>query len=126
MKLRAEVDGTLNDCDHGRIFDAAPTSATYYYFPSIAVNCASKTLLGFSGSSSNDHIGAYYTWRPTGGPAAEAPVLFREGTGYWNDYSWGDYSFKCVDPTDALSLWTVQEYATAEELWTTWIAKIKR
>jgi hypothetical protein len=52
-------------------------------------------------------------------------MLFREGTGHWNDYSWGDYSFTCSDPAEPLSFWTVQEYATEDELWATWIAQIR-
>jgi hypothetical protein len=125
LKLRVEPGGTLSYYQHGRIYDAAPTSATYYYFPSVAVNCASDLLLGFSGSTSNLYISAFYAWRPASGPAAQAPMLFREGTGHWNDYSWGDYSFTCSDPAEPLSFWTVQEYATEDELWATWIAQIR-
>jgi hypothetical protein len=33
---------------------------------------------------------------------------------------WGDYSATCVDPSDGLTFWTIQEYAKGSENWGTW------
>jgi hypothetical protein len=99
----------------------------HYYYPSIAVNCASDILLGFSGSSSTNSIAAYYAWRPAGGLGSDPPVLFYEGAGYFGSDRWGDYSFTTVDPIDSTAFWTVQEHATAEPLdWGTRIGKVKK
>jgi hypothetical protein len=129
FKFRLEPSGRLSYYRHDRVYDSAVTNMLYYYFPSIAVNCASDILLGFSGSSSNTFIGAYYVWRPAFGPFNEPPVQFHAGEGYYAaDDRWGDYSFTCIDPSNELTFWTVQEYARQlpEQLWGTWIAKIKR
>jgi hypothetical protein len=128
FKLRLEADNTLSYYKHGRIYDTAATNVLYYYFPSVAVNCASDMLLGFSGSSSTNYIGAYYVWRPLEGTTAETPMLFQPGLGYFNSDRWGDYSLTCVDPVDSLSFWTFQQHSFVQsnEVWRTSIAKIRR
>jgi len=104
------------------------TNMLYYYFPSIAVNCASDILLGFSGSSSTQSIAAYYAWRPAFGSINALPVRFYEvAQAYYDDDRWGDYSFTTVDPIDSTTFWTVQEHATADPLgWGTRIGKVKK
>jgi hypothetical protein len=124
LKLRVEQGAALSYSQHGRIFDAAPTSAAYYYFPSMAVNCASDILLGFSGSSSNEYVGAFWTWRSAEGATAQLPTLFQGGMGHFPQDRWGDYSFTSLEPTDSLTFWTVQEYATLQGLWATRVARI--
>ena len=42
---------------------------------------------------------------------------------------WGDYSATSLDPIDALTFWTVQEYAaphfgTTNKVWGTWIGAV--
>jgi hypothetical protein len=37
---------------------------------------------------------------------------------------WGDYSATCVDPVNDLTLWTIQEYAHAGNLWGTWWGRV--
>jgi hypothetical protein len=68
FKLKIESDCTLGYWKHGRIYDAATNNPYFYYFPSVAVNCASDALLGFSGSSASNFISAYYVSRPATGP----------------------------------------------------------
>ena len=121
-----EPSGGLSYYRHDRVYDSDVTNALYYYFPSIAVNCASNILLGFSGSSLTNHIGAYYLWRPAVGPASPPPVQFYPGGGYYIFDRWGDYSFTTVDPADSKTFWTVQEHATSfETVWGTRIGKVK-
>jgi hypothetical protein len=129
LKLRVEP-GALSYYAHGRIYDACATNANHYYFPSVAVNCAADILFGFSGSSSTNYIGGYYVWRPSVGTAAEPPVLFRAGDSPFPETGWGDYSATTLDPDDATTFWTIQEYSkdTGEfgGYWATWVAKIRR
>ena len=114
---------------HGRVFDAAPTNPWYYYFPSIGVNCASEVVLGFSGSATNQYIGAFFAWRPIACAVEDPPFQFHQGTAHWPGSRWGDYSATFSDPADGEAVWTVQQYAiTGNEgdAWATWIARIKR
>ena len=101
-----------------------------YYFPGIAVNSVDDVLLGFSGSSPNQFVGAYTTGRVASDPAGEMapPALLQAGAASYElvDGSgrnrWGDYSLSSVDPDDDLTLWTIQEYARSEgDTWGTWI-----
>ncbi len=128
FKLRINSAGEPLTCDrHGRIYDDPPTNAFYYYFPSLMVNCAGDVLLGFSGSSVTNYIGAYYSWCAAACSTAVRPRLLKGGKDYYSVGRWGDYSYTTLDPTDSLTFWTVQQYAEEYLIeWGTWIAKITR
>ena len=134
--LRLGVDaigGNLNYNAHGRIYDnKAATNATYYYFPSLMVNCAGDMVAAFSGSSATNYIGAYYSWRLAGGVMIETPRVIQAGlTNYIvSSGRWGDYSATTLDPTDDWSFWTIQEYANTntdpeEPGWRTVISRLR-
>ena len=75
------------------------------------VNSIHDVVIGFSGSSCNSYIGAYYSWRKS--PPArrwKGPVLIHAGEDYFENSRWGDYSCTSLDPEDG-TIWTVQEYA---------------
>ena len=130
FKFRLDSGGTLSYYKHDRIYDSADSAVTnvlYYYYPSIAVNCASDILLGFSGSSSNTFISAYYVWRPAAGLVVGPPVLFHAGGGYFDNARTGDYSFTTVDPVGSTTFWTGQMHGTTgSSIWGTRIGKVKR
>jgi len=113
MWLKFNVDvvgGSLSHSAHGRIYDNTSTQPYYYYVPSLGVNCAGDMVIGFSGSSATNYIGAFYWWRFANGSMLNRPRLIRAGlTAFTND-RWGDYSATTLDPTDDWSFWTVQEY----------------
>ena len=97
----------------------------YYYYPSIAVNANGDVGIGFSGSSPTEYAGAYYTARAASDPPGtmQSVAALKAGLGYYSiglDNRWGDYSATCVDPTDDLTFWTVQEYADFGNTWATW------
>ena len=97
----------------------------YYYYPSIAVNANGDVGIGFSGSSPTEYAGAYYTARAASDPPGtmQSVATLKAGLGYYSiglDNRWGDYSATCVDPTDDLTFWTVQEYADFGNTWATW------
>ncbi|MBF0319484.1 MAG: VCBS repeat-containing protein [Nitrospirae bacterium] len=108
----------------GRISD----TSMFYYFPSIAVNANGDAALGFSGSSGSTYAGAYYTARlstDTAGTMQAVGQLKAGEAPYYLTYSgtenrWGDYSATCVDPSDDLTFWTIQEYAKGSTNWGTW------
>ena len=105
----------------GRIEDthATPWNGGHSYaFGSIAVNAKDDALVGFSEFQSDDYVDAAYAFRAgTDAPnTLRAPVTLKDGEGPYSKTRgglnrWGDYSGAQVDPSDDLSLWTVQEYA---------------
>ncbi len=114
----------------GRISD----SIRWYYYPSIAVNLSNSVGIGFSGSSSVEYAGAYYTARAstdTSGTMQSVATL-KTGLGPYNkvfktENRWGDYSASSVDPNDDLTFYTLQEYAGmpsgGSDMWGTWWGK---
>ena len=109
----------------GRISD----TTRFYYFPSIAVNANGDVGIGFSGSSPTEYASAYYTARAASDPPGtmQSVATLKMGlASYFKDYGsgrnrWGDFSATCVDPTDDLTFWTLQEYAaTPANTWATW------
>jgi len=109
----------------GRIGDAG----RFYYFPSIAVNAAEDVGIGFSGSSPTEYAGAFYTARSGSDPPGtmQSVATLKAGlASYYKTYGlgtnrWGDFSATCVDPTDDMTFWTLQEYAAApDNTWATW------
>jgi len=115
----------------GRIGD--PTR--WYYYPSVAVNADDVAAIGFSGSSTREYAGGYYTVvRPPYG-AADPVALLKSGEapyyksgltfgGTSTENRWGDFSATAIDPTDDLTFWTLQEYAdlpiSGKSQWGTW------
>ena len=88
-----------------------------YAFASLAVNSRNDVLVGFAEFESDDFADAGYAFRAgTDAPGTmRAPVTLKDGEGpYYKTRGglnrWGDYSGTEVDPSDDLSLWTVQEY----------------
>ena len=104
----------------------------YYFFPSIAVNAAGDLALGISGSYVGQYAAAYYTGRLASDPPGEMadPALLRQGDASHNiidSYGrnrFGDYSLTTLDPTDEMTIWTIQEYVHATNTWGTWVAEL--
>jgi hypothetical protein len=105
----------------------------WYYYPSIAVNKDNVAAIGFSGSSTAEYVGGYYTIIPPSSGTAEPVALLKAGEAPYNkifdgeDNRWGDFSATVVDPTDDTSFWTLQEYAklpvSGISQWGTWWGK---
>ena len=106
----------------------------WYYYPSIAVNKDNVAAIGFSGSSTAEFVGGYYTLiQPSTGTAEARRVQLKAGEAtYFKTFSgtenrWGDFSATSVDPTDDTSFWTLQEYAALPvsgiSQWGTWWGK---
>ena len=77
------------------------------------VNHNGDSVVGFSGSSVNDYIGAYYTGKLNNRQSPSAPIRYYAGKDWFNSPGgivWGDYSFTSLDP-NGLTIWTIQEYA---------------
>ena len=117
-----ELDTSGAFVQGGRIVDprANPWNGGHSYaFGSLAVNARNDVLVGFSEFQSNDFADAGYAFRSGTDPpdTMGAPVTLKDGEGPYvkrregDRNRWGDYSATQVDPTDDLTLWTIQEYA---------------
>ncbi len=104
-------DGAIEDVDGAGNFDI--NTGKHYYFPSVAVNKDNEILIGFSGSSGEEYVSNYYTFRSPSYTAGEfdIPVRFHAGVGTYSGPRWGDYSHTVVDPVDDTTFWTIQEFA---------------
>ncbi|MEM7204821.1 MAG: hypothetical protein AAF628_31485 [Planctomycetota bacterium] len=100
-----------------------------YFMPSLSVNVWDDLLIGFTGSSPSEYPSVYATGRRPSYPAGrtDPPVLLRAGTSPFTAVSgrWGDYSATGIDPRDDATFWTIQEYATARDVWANWIQELR-
>jgi hypothetical protein len=91
--------------------------------PSVAMNGQGHEFVGFSmGNSTNSPaIGGAY--RLSSDSLVTAPTVIDAGANYYNLQNgtnpkrWGDYSFTMVDPRDMMSIWSFQEYCSANNSW---------
>ncbi len=104
-----------------------------FYYGSIAVNEFNDVVIGFSGSSESQFVSSYAVLGETlsGLTTFHEPLLLKAGV---DDYQrldsfgrnrWGDYSATMVDPTDPLTFWTIQEFVSAQDIWSTQITEVK-
>ncbi|MDX2198230.1 MAG: hypothetical protein SF069_04565 [Phycisphaerae bacterium] len=125
-QLRVSPLGVIQS---GNIGGSAPR---HYYFPSISVDALGNAVVGYSGSSTTEFIGVYYSGRraldPSG--AMSAPQIYEPGVSAINNIDnvgrnrWGDYSLTALDPNDEKTFWTTQTYARAGGQWGTRIAVV--
>jgi hypothetical protein len=118
-----------------------PAGEWFYAYPSIAVNRFNDVLIGYSRSSSNEYVGAYYSYRANSDPpnTMRADRLLKAGEApyYWprpnGRNRWGDYSQTVVDPVNDTDFWTIQEYAMTrgainaagtDSRWGTWWGRV--
>jgi len=96
-----------------------PANQYSYYYPSVTVNSQGLMMLGCSGSSAADYVGAYYAWRnpDTVLGGLEGSQRYHAGVGPFSGPRWGDYSGIYVDPVDGTSLWVLQQYAEVGNRW---------
>ena len=102
----------------GRIDDAS--GATFYAYPSIAVNANSDVLIGYSRFSASQYASGNYSFRQSCNAAntLQSDTVLKAGEGPYYKIGmtsqknrWGDYSSTVVDPANDLDMWTIQEYA---------------
>jgi hypothetical protein len=97
------------------------TADRNYFFPSISVNGQGHSVIGFSTAGTNDYINAGFTGRLVTDAAGtmQTPVQITASTTSYNlswetaPHRWGDYSMTECDPSDDLSIWTIQEFCDA-------------
>jgi len=104
-----------------------------FWMPSIMVNDNGDAVLGASGSSSAQYVGAYFCGRLAADTLGQmsTPTLMKAGVASQNNIDqfgrnrWGDYSLCSLDPDDEIKMWTIQEYAHATDIWGTWVGRLE-
>jgi hypothetical protein len=102
-----------------------------YYFGSVAVDAAGNVGFGFSGSHAGVYASTFVAARHASDPTGtqSAPIMTKAGVGAINHVDgggrnrFGDYSHINVDPVDDLGFWTIQEFGSTSNNWSTWIAR---
>lgn len=127
-----EIDETTNGViQSGTISDPVFD----FFYPSISANQFGEVVIGFSRSGPNSPSGfasAYAVGGTTIGGVTTfgAPVLLAAGVANYhlndsnNRNRWGDYSATTLDPNDPHSFWTIQEFASATDTWSTQITQV--
>ncbi|HSU69695.1 MAG TPA: PEP-CTERM sorting domain-containing protein, partial [Tepidisphaeraceae bacterium] len=114
-----EESGTIGDSTHD------------YYYGSIAVNPTGQVVIGYTRSGSTQFASSYASVGQFNGTATQflLPTLLQAGAGNYNvtgggSNRWGDYSQTTIDPLDSLKFWTIEEYASGTNTWSTAITEI--
>lgn len=118
----------LSTVQQNRIDDGS--GATFYSYPSIAVNAANDVMLGFSVMAPTHFASAGYALQKASDGLMTTPYIYKGGEATYfvpaGGYNrWGDYSATSVDPVNDLEFWTIQEYAASPfDRWGTWWANV--
>jgi hypothetical protein len=100
-----------------------PTGATWYAYPSLAVNHKGSVVIGFSTFSRTSYPSAAFVHVNASGAISNvASIRSGDSTSTGTD-RWGDYTTTVVDPLDDSAFWTIQ-LATDAHAWRAWWAKI--
>ncbi|HAF16249.1 MAG TPA: hypothetical protein DHU55_12925 [Blastocatellia bacterium] len=121
--------GTLNQS--GTLYDptgiASDTTRRNYTYASIMVSGQGHSVLGSTTAGSNEHANAFVTGRlatdaagtlRVDGTPANSPTYTTSTTAYNPSFDtgstfgrrWGDYSYTSLDPSDDMTMWTIQEW----------------
>jgi hypothetical protein len=103
-----------------------------FYYGSIAVNDFGHVVIGFSGSGPSQFVSAYAVegFTTAGVTTFGDPILLKAGV---SDYEirdgigrnrWGDYSATTLDPDDPYTFWTIQEWVSGTNIWSTQITEL--
>ena len=119
------LDGTPSLLQQG----IAGTSGQNRFYPTLAVDGSGDLALGYAYSSPSDYAGVRYTGLVAGGTALEPEQVLVAGqttiTTTGSSGRYGDYGMESIDPSDGCTVWHLEEYAQAGQLWGTWLGAFK-
>jgi hypothetical protein len=113
--------------------DPQTTNVRWFAYPGIQVNGQGNMAMGFTVSGPLQRANAAFTGRLPGDAAGatDAPTLYTNTLAAYNlgsttagSIRWGDFSYTSVDPNDDQTMWTIQEYADANNSWGVRAAKL--
>lgn len=119
------LDSTPSLIQSGQVVDSAASNPAFYWMPSIAMNGQGHASINMSAAGAVQHAEVASSGRLFTDPLGqtEAPVITQTSTFDYNippgpdPRRWGDYSQTVVDPSDDMTFWTFQEYASGTNVW---------
>jgi hypothetical protein len=109
----------------GTVFDSAAANPRFYWIPSIMISGQGHVAMGFSTAGANERPNAATVGRLVTDALGtmQTPLLYTDSNTAYNppgdDGSqfgarrWGDYSYTSLDPSDDMTMWTIQEFCNA-------------
>ncbi|MFI5294611.1 MAG: Ig domain-containing protein [Thermodesulfovibrionales bacterium] len=120
----------------GTVFDNAATTPRFYWIPSIMVSGQGHAAMGFSTAGTNYFVDAATVGRLEGDPGGtmQTPFLYTTSTTSYNPLNdpgalgaprrWGDFSYTSLDPSDDMTMWTIQEFCNATNSYGVQVVKL--
>ncbi|MBI4581673.1 MAG: hypothetical protein HY718_18400, partial [Planctomycetes bacterium] len=127
------LDGTPSVVQSGTIYDSASQNPRYYWIPTVMVSGQGHAAFGISIAGNLSRADAGTTGKLVGGPV-ETPVKYTASTFAYNPAGdpgssrgrrWGDYSYTSLDPSNDMTMWTVQEFTAATNTWGVQVVQLR-
>jgi len=119
----------------GTLFDSSSISPASYFTGSIMVSGQDHVALGATRAGATEFVNAVVTGRlasdPLGQMNGPPQVYSANGSFTYNvaevgpTYSWGSYSYTSIDPSDDMTLWTLQQYVNANNSFALRLVKLQ-
>jgi hypothetical protein len=108
----------------GTVFDSTASNPKSFWIPSIMVSGQGHVAMGFSTAGNIYYANAGTCGRLAGDTAGtmQTPVDYTASSTAYNPPGdaggaggrrWGDFSYTSLDPTDDMTMWTIQEFCDA-------------
>ncbi|HEX7469594.1 MAG TPA: putative Ig domain-containing protein [Verrucomicrobiae bacterium] len=122
----------------GTIFQASASNTSdqrSYWMGTIMVSGQGHAAAGFSSASANEYANAAATGRLAADAAGSmnTPALYTASSTAYNPSDdpggssgrrWGDYSYTSLDPSDDMTIWTIQEWCSSANTYAVQILKL--
>jgi hypothetical protein len=116
----------------GTLFDSASSNPRNFWIPSVAMSGQGHMALGCSVAGNSEHaeIAVAGRWASDTPGAIQSPTTAVTSASTYNindnstPHRWGDFSVTTVDPSDDMTMWTVQEYCNANNSWGVQVIKL--
>jgi hypothetical protein len=106
-----------------------------YWMGTIMVSGQGHALMGFSTAGANEFINAGTAGRLASDPLGtlRTAQLYTSAASSYNPVKdpggaggrrWGDYSYTCLDPSDDMTMWTIQEFCASQDIYGVRVAKL--
>jgi hypothetical protein len=105
-----------------------------YWMPSLMVSGQGHMMIGSSAAGILEYINAAVAGRLADDPPGtlRMPILYTASNAAYNVppdspggvRRWGDYTFTSLDPCDDMTIWTIQQFTVAPNLWGVQVGKV--
>ena len=123
---------------YGTLFNNTPSNdmnELNYFVGSIMTSGQGHTIIGSTVGGVNSYLNAVIAGHlVTDSPGlVESPIAYTNSTSAYNlswdlpiygSHRWGDYSTISIDPSDNMTMWSIQEFCNAPNSWGLQVAKI--